>query len=302
MESCYLAGLCRTLSTFVQVREHRKPAEKAITSYTMQGLKIAIGGKGGVGKTTVCAIWAQLFAEDGLDVLAIDADPDTNLASAFGIPPEQSPKPLIKMKELIAKRTGTGKDAAGAYFRLNPKVSDLPEKYSLEVGKLRLLVLGAITQAGAGCACPEGAFLKAMLTHSMLQRQEVVLVDLAAGVEFMGRASVQGIDALVLVVEPGGRSIETANNMAKMARELGIECVEAIVNKITELAQASAIRSQLRDMVLLETLRYSPSLQEADLRREPVFGVDPELTDKLRQAKSRLASHISGLRNRQLTT
>jgi CO dehydrogenase maturation factor len=268
----------------------------------MQGSKIAIGGKGGVGKTTVCAIWAQLFAEDGLDVLAIDADPDTNLASAFGIPSEQSPKPLVEMKELIAKRTGTGKDAVGAYFRLNPKVSDLPEKYALEVGKLRLLVLGAITQAGAGCACPEGAFLKALLTHSILQRQEVVLVDLAAGVEFMGRASVQGIDALVLVVEPGGRSIETANKTAKMARELGIECVGAIANKITERAQANAIKSQLKDMVLLETLGYSASLQEADLKRSPVFGADPELTAKLRQAKSRLASHISGLRNRQLTT
>ncbi|MHC4425658.1 MAG: nucleotide-binding protein, partial [Planctomycetota bacterium] len=156
----------------------------------IQSAKIAIGGKGGVGKTTICAIWAQLFAEDGSDVLAIDADPDANLASAFGIPPEQSPEPLIKMKELIAERTGTGKDTLGAYFKLNPKVSDLPEEYWLEANGLKLLVLGAITQAGAGCACPEGAFLKALLTHTMLQRQEVVLVDLAAGVEFMGRASV----------------------------------------------------------------------------------------------------------------
>ena len=185
----------------------------------MQGVKIAIGGKGGVGKTTVCAVWAQLFAEAGFDVLAIDADPNTNLALAFGIPSQQSPEPLIKLKELITERTGTGKEAVGAYFKLNPKVSDLPEKYWLEVGKLKLLGLGAITRAGAGCACPEGAFLKALLTHTILQRQEVVLVDLAAGVEFMGRASVQGIDAFVVVVEPGGRSIETANNIAKMAKE-----------------------------------------------------------------------------------
>jgi CO dehydrogenase maturation factor len=130
------------------------------------GVKIAIGGKGGVGKTTVCAVWAQLLAGDGFDVLAIDADPNTNLASALGIVSEQSPEPLINMKELIAERTGTTKDAVGAYFKLNPKVSDLPEKYSLEVNGLKLLVLGGITQAGAGCACPEGAFLKALLTYT----------------------------------------------------------------------------------------------------------------------------------------
>jgi len=269
---------------------------------TMQGLKIAIGGKGGVGKTTVCAIWAQLFAEDGFDVLAIDADPNSNLASAFGIASELSPEPLVKMKELIAERTGTAKDAVGAYFRLNPKVSDLPEKFWLEANGSKLLVLGAMTQAGTGCACPEGAFLKALLTHTILQRQEVVLVDLAAGVEFMGRASVQGIDALVLVVEPGGRRIQTANDLAKMAEELGIACVGAIANKITEMTQTNAIKSQLKDIALLGTLRYSRSLQQADLRRAPVFGADAEYTEKLKQAKSQLAALISKVKDRQLTT
>lgn len=267
--------------------------KKAAIIFVMQGVKIAIGGKGGVGKTTVCAIWAQLFAENGFDVLAIDADPNTTLASAFGIAPQQCPEPLIKMKELIAERTGAGKDAVGAYFRLNPKVSDLPEKYWLEANGLKLLVLGAITQAGTGCACPEGAFLKALLTHTILQRQELVLVDLAAGVEFMGRASVQGIDAFVAIVEPGGRSIETANNIAKMARELGIGCVATIANRITEPAQAEVIKSQLKDTVLLGTLRYSRFLQEADLRRAPVFGADAEVTEQLKEAKNNLVELIS---------
>lgn len=276
------------------------------------GLKIAIGGKGGVGKTTVCAVWAELFAEDGREVLAIDADPNTNLASAFGILSEQSPEPLIKMKQLIAERTATGKDAVGTYFKLNPKVSDLPEKYWLEVepvgnsimgknsknisnraGKLKLLVLGAITQAGAGCACPEGAFLKTLLTHTILQRQEVVLVDLAAGVEFMGRASVQGIDALVVVVEPGGRSIETAINIARMGKELGIKHVAAVANKITETAQTDVIKSQLKNVALLGSLRYSRSVQEADLRRTPVIEADAELVEQLREAKDTLTDLIS---------
>jgi len=262
----------------------------------IHGAKIAIGGKGGVGKTTVSAILAQLFAEDGYNVLAIDADPDVNLASAFGIPHEQSPQPLIEMKKLIAERTGTGKDTLGAYFKLNPKVSDVPEEYWIEAKGLKLLVLGAITQAGAGCACPEGAFLKALLTHTILQRQEVVLVDLAAGVEFMGRASVQGIDALVVVVEPGARSIETANNMARMARKLGIGCVGAIANKVVDSSQSEVIKSHLNDAVLLGTLGYSRPLQEADLKRTPVFEADRAVTQELRRAQHKLAELIVHLR------
>jgi len=258
------------------------------------GAKIAIGGKGGVGKTTVCAVWAQLLAEDGFDVLAIEADPNSNLASAFGIPSEQRQQPLIKMKELIAERTGTDKGAIGAYFKLNPKVSDLPEKYSLEVNGLKLLVLGGITQAGAGCACPEGAFLKALLTYTILQRQEVVLVDLAAGVEFMGRASVQGIDALVVVVEPGSRSIETAINIARMSKELGIKHVAAIANKITDASQVETINSQLAkaNITVLANVEYSAAVQEADLQKRDVFQASPELIEQLREAKKTLTDLV----------
>jgi CO dehydrogenase maturation factor len=255
------------------------------------GAKIAIGGKGGVGKTTVCAVWARLFAEDGLDVLAIDADPNTNLALAFGIDSAQTGEPLIKMNELIAERTGTTKDAVGMYFTLNPRVSDLPEKYWLEVNGVKLLVLGGITQAGSGCACPEGAFLKALLGHTMLQRDELVLVDLAAGVEFMGRASIQGIDTLVVVAEPGRRSIETANNIARMGQQLGIKTVAAIVNKLTEAAQAETIKSQLT-MPVLANLNYIPAVQDADLRNQPVFEIGGELVNQLRQAKNELTSLI----------
>ena len=266
----------------------------------MAGTKIAIGGKGGVGKTTVCAVWAEIFAEDGANVLALDADPTTSLASAFGISAEQSPEPLIAMKELIAERTGTNKEALGAYFKMNPKVSDLPEKYSLDVGKrpgdkLKLLVLGAITHGGGGCACPEGAFLKALLTHTMLQREEVVLIDLAAGVEFMGRASVQGVEALVLVVEPGARSIETANHMAVMAGELGIGCVGVIANKVTDPAQTAEIESQLKNVTLLGSLPYSGALQQADLHRQRVFEADAGVVEELRRAKKTLADLLTSI-------
>ena len=255
-------------------------------------MKIAIGGKGGVGKTTVCAVWAQLFAEDGFDVLAIDADPSTSLASAFGIPSEQSPRPLIEMKQLIAERTGTEKGSVGAYFRLNPKVSDLPEKYWLEFKGLKLLVLGSIMQAGAGCACPEAAFLKALLTHTILQRQEVVLVDLSAGVEFMGRASVQGIDVLVVVVEPGARSIETAINIARMAEKLGIKHVAAIMNKITEAGQVEMIKSKLTNIPVLANIAYNPAVQQADLVSQAVIKADAGFVEELAKAKKRLIELI----------
>lgn len=257
------------------------------------GIKIAIGGKGGVGKTTVCAVLARLFAEDSFKVLAIDADPNTSLGAALGLPAEVSPKPLIEMKELISERTGTSKEAAGAYFRLNPKVSDLPEKYCLEVDKLKLLVLGGIEHGGDGCACPEGAFLKALLGYTILQRKEIVLVDLAAGVEFMGRASIQNIDALIVIVEPGSRSIETAVKISRMGQELGIRHVAAIINKITDSQQVEVIKSQLKNTSVLASIEYSPAIQKADLHRESVLQASSELVNKMREAKNTLTNLIA---------
>ena len=256
------------------------------------GIKIAIGGKGGVGKTTVCAIWAQLFAKDGFDVLVVDADPDANLCSAFGISSTQSPEPLINMKQMIAERTGSSKDLVAAYFRLNPKVSDLPDKYAIEVDGLKLLVLGNIKHAGAGCACPEGSFLRAMLSHMILERDEVVLVDMAAGVEFMGRASIMGIDAMVVVTEPGSRSIETALNIAAMAKELGIKQVAAIINKIIDTNQIETIKSQLTTIPLLATVDYNQLVQQADLYRKGVYQASSEVVDQLQQAKKSLMDLI----------
>ena len=253
-----------------------------------KGLKIAIGGKGGVGKTTVCAVWSHLFAEDGFNVMAIDADPNVTLASAFGIPSQNSPRPLIEMKEIIAERTGTTKDSPGLYFKMNPKVSDLPEQFWVDLGRIKLLVLGAITQAGAGCACAEGVFLKALLTHTILQRQEVVLVDLAAGVESMGRASIQGIDVLVIVVEPGARSINTAKNIANMAKQLGIETIVAVANKITDPLQTNIIKSELDGITLLAAIPYDPAVQRADINSESVFTTATETTQQLRKAWQQL--------------
>ena len=249
------------------------------------GLKIAVSGKGGVGKTTVCAVLAHLFAEDGLEVLAIDADPDPNLASALGVPAESIPEPLIGMKDLIRERTGATPGAVGQYFKLNPKVSDLPEQYSYKIDGVNLLSLGGIENAGSGCACPEGAFLKALLTYVILQRQEVILVDLAAGLEFMGRACVKGVDVLVAVVEPGARSIETARNIASMATEMGIPHAGVFINKVTDPGQIEIIKSQLDNITVLGSYKYDASVQAADLQRTSVLNASIELVDELKKAK-----------------
>lgn len=257
------------------------------------GLKIAISGKGGVGKTTLCAVWAHLFSQDRFDVLALDADSDPNLAAALGLSPQDVPVPLIEMKELIQERTGAEPGSYGRYFKLNPKVSDIPETYAVDVNGVKLLVLGSIITAGAGCACPEGAFLKALLAHTLLQRQEVILIDLPAGVEFMGRASVKGVDALVVVVEPGVRSIETALNVAKMARQMGIDTVGAFANKITDPDQLDEISSQLNGLPLIGSYKYDPAVQQADLDRSSVIEASTELIERMTIAKKNLLELFS---------
>lgn len=253
-----------------------------------------------MGKTTIAALWARLFAADGLDVLAIDADPDANLWSAFAIDAGKRPEALISMKTLISERVGGGKDAVGTYFKLNPRVADLPEKFWIDVdhpdgGSLRLLTLGGFKPGGGGCACPEGAFLKAMLTNTILHRRELAIVDMAAGVEFMGRASIQGIDALVTVVEPGSRSIDTAINIARMGKDLGIGTVAAILNKITDPDQAEAVESPLaaEGIETVGRIAYSSSVQQADLNQDSVFDADKEVVDALKLAKTGLIELIS---------
>ncbi len=243
-----------------------------------------------MGKTTVCAVWSELLAQDGYEVLAIDADSNPNLALAFGLSREELPTPLIEMKELIKERTGAEPGSVGQYFKLNPKVSDLPEIYWHPVGKagVKLLVLGGIRQAGSGCACPESSFLKALLSHTILQRTEAIIVDLDAGVEFLGRASVLGIQILVIVVEPGSRSIETANHIAQMAQEMGITQIAVIANKITDPGQVDIIRNQLNNIPLVGGLPHSMSLPQADLNGVPALEADAEIVCELVKAKENL--------------
>ncbi|HET6442280.1 MAG TPA: AAA family ATPase [Phycisphaerae bacterium] len=256
-------------------------------------MKIAITGKGGVGKTTVTAVWGEAFRADGRRVFLIDADPDANLASALGVAEEKLPPPLVTLKDLIKERTGADPDQVGQYFRLNPHVADLPNSYAVDAGGMKLLVLGGIRGGGKGCACPQGAFLKAMMRHLMLSRDEVLLVDMEAGLEFLGRASVMGTDALVIVVEPGRRSLETAAGIARMGREIGLKRFGAVLNKVTDPGQVAVVQGALPEGVeLLGHVPYSPALQRADLEGRSVLGVDAKVEAALGEARRKMETLV----------
>jgi len=259
-------------------------------------MKVAISGKGGVGKTTVTAVWGRLLAAEGRDVFLIDADPDANLGHALGLAPADLPAPLVGLKDLVKDRTGSDPDQVGRYFRLNPHVADLPDAYAVRVQGMRLLVLGGLRGGGKGCACPQGAFLKAMLRHLLLERQEVLLLDMEAGLESLGRASVLGADALVAVVEPGQRSLETAAAVERMGREIGLRRFAAVLNKVTDpAAQVERVRAGLpAGMDLVGSVPYSPALVRADLEGRTILGADAAVEVALAQAKQRLEALLAG--------
>ena len=206
------------------------------TSTKPIAMKLAIVGKGGVGKTTLAAALARRLASLGRPVVAVDADPDGNLASALGVPERNVPQPIAHMRDLILERTGARDDGAGLMFRLNPEVDDLPERFSVSAGGVRLLVLGTVESGGKGCMCPEGAVLKALLQHLLLRTADDVILDMEAGLEHMGRASARGVDAMISVVEPGMRSVQTATRIQKLATDIGIKNHYVVANKIQAAA------------------------------------------------------------------
>lgn len=198
-------------------------------------MKIAFAGKGGVGKTTLCAWLGDYLARRGHDVILVDADTALSLGQACGLDPGELPAPLSAREDLIRERIGSG------FLSLNPDVSDLPGELSVELpveagggirpGRKRLLTMGSITGAGDGCACAANALLKSVLAHLVLREESYVLVDLEAGVEHLGRGTVAGVDGLVVVSEPSRRSLETAARVGGLASELGLARQVLAVNR-----------------------------------------------------------------------
>jgi len=197
------------------------------------GLKLAITGKGGVGKSTLAGTLARLMAAEGRRVLAIDADPDANLASALGLPEElrRSVHTISEERQLIEERTGAKAREFGQVFRLNPDVRGIAERYGTHFAGVDLLILGAARRAGGGCACPESVLLKSLVRHLVLHQDDVVILDMEAGIEHLGRGTAMGVDLMLAVVEPGGRSLETAQRIRDMAAALGIRRFAVALNK-----------------------------------------------------------------------
>ncbi len=228
-------------------------------------MKLAVSGKGGVGKTTFSALLARTLSDQGKKVLAIDADPDANLAAALGIAEADKVTPIAEMKALIFERTGAQPGTIGGFFKLNPKVDDIPDTLSVKLDNIKLMRLGSVKKGGAGCLCPESTLLKALVTHVVLGRNEVVIMDMEAGIEHLGRATAQAVDKLIVVVEPGRRSIDTAEHIKRLAAEIRLNQIAVVGNKIRGPKDEAFLRSHLNGFEFLGFLPYDDMLIEADL-------------------------------------
>ena len=251
-------------------------------------MKLAISGKGGVGKTTFASLLIHTLNDMGKKVLAIDADPDANLAAALGIADADKVVPIADMKEMIFERTGAKPGTIGGFFKLNPKVDDLPDAVSVRKDNIKLMRLGSVKKGGGGCLCPESTLLKALVMHIVLARDEVVVMDMEAGIEHLGRATATAVDKLIVVVEPGRRSIDTAEHIRQLAAEIKLNQIFIVGNKIRGPNDEAFLKKHLSDFDILGFLPYADTLIEADLNGASPYDVESE-------AKARVKAMIGNL-------
>jgi CO dehydrogenase maturation factor len=254
--------------------------------------KLAITGKGGVGKTTLAALLAHLYSEEGRNVLAIDADPDANLASALGLPQElvDGIAPIAELQDLILERTGARPGTFGGMFKLNPRVDDIPDRFSVSHRGVKLLVLGTIDKGGSGCICPESTLLRALVQELVIRRSEVVILDMEAGLEHLGRATAGSVDAFIVVVEPGRRSIQTARSVKRLAGDIGVEDVYVVGNKVRNERDRAFVAENLPGDEILGFLSYTPLAIEADLQGSAIFDIDPALVEECQVIRAKLSA------------
>ena len=243
-------------------------------------MKIAISGKGGVGKTLLASLLSRTFAVSGYSVLAIDADPDANLAATLGFPHPEKIVPISEMKDLIAERTGARPGRTEVYFKLNPKVDDLPDKYWQELDGIKLMVMGRTKQGGSGCYCSENVLLRALINHLFLTRSEVIIMDMEAGIEQLGRATASAVDKLIVVVEPGRRSIETAHTVNRLAQDISLQNIAMVGNKIRSQSDKEFLISSLPGFEFLGFIPYDQAIVDADLANHSLLDASPQVTNE----------------------
>ncbi|MDR0596865.1 MAG: AAA family ATPase [Clostridiales Family XIII bacterium] len=253
-------------------------------------MKIAITGKGGVGKTTLAASLARLYAWDGRRVLAVDADPDANLGLALGFTEDEvaAISPIAAMSELIAERTGADKENYGKFFKINPRVDDIPERFAVDKGGVKLLVMGTVDTGGGGCVCPEHVMLKRVISHLVLHSDEVVIMDMEAGIEHLGRGTAGMVDRFIVVVEPGARSVQTYERIKALAADLGVKQVSVVANKIMGSADRDFIHERVPQGDLLGFISFGAGVMEADKAGEAPLANDEAFAEEVIAIKERI--------------
>ena len=246
-------------------------------------MKVAITGKGGVGKTTLSSTLARLYADEGRTVLAADVDPDANLGLALGLSEQEvnSIVPVSKMKQLAKERTGVNDQ--NSFYKLNPEVSDLPDKLAKEINGVKLLVMGTVDTGGAGCVCPEHVMLKALLSNLVFRKDDVVVMDMEAGLEHLGRGTASMVDQFIVVIEPGARSVQTYERVRQLAADLGIHKVRVVANR-------EFIRSRIPEDALLGFISYNADVIDADRKGLSPYDCSPEALAEIRAIKAKIDS------------
>ena len=249
-------------------------------------MKVAITGKGGVGKTTLSSTLARLYAEEGRTVLAADVDPDANLGLALGLSQEEVDKiiPISKMRTLVEERTGANE--ANRFFKLNPYVADIPEKYSRDINGVKLLVMGTVDVGGSGCVCPEHVMLKAVLSSLTFRKDDVVVMDMEAGLEHLGRGTASNMDQFIVVIEPGSRSVQTYHNVKRLASDLGVKKVRVVANKIRDEKDEEFIRNAIPAEDFLGFMHWNTEIMDADRQGKSPYDFCPTAIEEIRKIKA----------------
>ncbi len=256
----------------------------------MEIKKLAVCGKGGVGKTTFSSVLSYVLARKGREVFAIDADPNPTLAEALGIPDHilADITPIAEMTELIAERTGARPGEYGSFFKLNPRVKDIPDRYAIRYRDIHFLMMGATKKAGQGCACPENTMIKALMSYLIVKEKETVVLDMVAGTEHMGRGTAASVDVMLIVVEPGTRSIKAAKQFHRFARDLAISKICFVANKVRSEKDELFIKKQMLGLDLVGSLPYSDSIIEGERGGIAIYDSDSEYREEVSRILERI--------------